>query len=382
MSHLHSHHSPNLSGCCIIGMFLAVFYGIWRIIRAIAVALWRVSKYFFRALYYLYAFPLLAVEYLWKRGGLFRVFGIVIIIVMIIIFAGVLLSNATPDSPGAPQPVEAARIRTVTATPKKHLAKTRTRTRSATRTPIRTRTRTATMTRTASPRPTTSTVVTTKPIDAQAVQVIRVVDGDTVDVRIDGQSVRLRLIGIDTPESVDPRKPVQCYGIEASNYTKSLLLNQTVYLERDATQGEYDIYGRLLVYIWIDNTTLFNQRIIADGYAFEYTYRTPYRYQSMFKAAQQTARSTTAGLWSPTTCNGDVSTGVITTPTILTIPTATMTATERAYPCHINQIKGNPDSMIYHLPSGSWYAQTRNKRIVCFDSERAATQAGYRKSSR
>lgn len=390
MSHLHSHHSPNVSGCCIIGMFLAVFYGIWRLIRAIAVGLWRISAYLFKGMYYLYAWPLLAVEYLWKRGGFLRMLGIALTVMIIIVFAGAFLSNTTQDAPNSPQPAEAARIRTATATPKKLVAKTRTRTRTATRTstrvPTRTFTPTPTHTATSTPSATTN-AITTKPSDAQAVQVERVIDGDTVDVRLNNQTVRLRLIGIDTPESVDPRKPVQCYGIEASNYTKSLLLNQTVYLERDASQGEYDIYDRLLVYIWIDDTTLFNHKIIADGYAFEYTYRLPYRYQSMFKAAQQTARSTSTGLWSPATCNGDVNTGVTTTPvidrspTITSIPTATMTDADRAYPCQINQIKGNPDSMIYHIPSGRWYASTRNSRIVCFDSEQEAIQAGYRKSS-
>lgn len=370
-------------------MFLVVFYGIWRLIRAVAVGLWHITAYLFKGMYYLYAWPLLAVEYLWKRGGFFRILGISLTVIIIIVFAVALISNTTPDTPGSPQPAEASRMRTATTTQQvtKTRTRTRTRTQTATRTTTRSATRTATRSSTQTPIPTSNTGIT-KPADAEAVQVVRVVDGDTVDVLIDEQTVRLRLIGIDTPESVDPRKPVQCFGVEASNYTKTLLLNQTVYLERDVTQGEYDVYDRLLVYVWIDDTTLFNQKIIADGYAFEYTYRIPYRYQNLFKAAQQSARSTSTGLWSPTTCNGDVNAGVTTTPvidrspTVTSIPTATMTAAERAYPCQVGQIKGNPNSMIYHVPTGQWYAQTRNSRVVCFDTEQAAILAGYRKSSK
>ncbi|MFN5059211.1 MAG: thermonuclease family protein [Chloroflexota bacterium] len=371
MSYLRTRQNRDVSGCCIIGMFLAVFYGIWRLIRAIAVALWRASVYFFKALYYLYAWPLLAIEYLWKRGGIYRLLGIGLTIILVIVLAIAMLSRNDPNAPGAPQPVEAAHARTITptATTKRQIISTKTATRTATRSQI----------------PTANSGMA-KPVDAQAVRVVKVIDGDTVDVRMNAQTVRLRLIGIDTPESVDPRQPVQCFGIEASNYTKRTLLNQTVYLERDATQGEYDRYNRLLVYIWMNDTSLFNQKIIADGYAFEYTYRTPYRYQRAFKAAQQTARSNQNGLWSPTTCNGNASTGVTTTavaksPTIPANPTATMTTAERAYPCRVGQIKGNPDSLIYHVPTGRWYAQTRNNRVVCFTTEKDATLAGYRKSS-
>lgn len=385
MSYYRSRPRQSVSGCCIIGMILAVFYGIWKLIRTIALWFWRASTYLFKALYYLYAWPILAVEYLWKRGGLYRILGIGLTIIIIIVLASAIITNNSPNTPVAPQPAEAAqaRTRTPTVTPKRQLISTRTRSHTATpqRTMLR---RTATRTVTRSPVPTTMSA--TKPANAQVARVIKVIDGDTVDVVVKQQTIRLRLIGIDTPESVDPRKPVQCFGIEASNYTKRLLLNQTIYLERDATQGEYDIYNRLLVYIWLDNTTLFNQKIIADGYAFEYTYRLPYRYQNLFKAAQRTAHDRQSGLWSPKTCNGDANTGVTTTavaksPTRTAIPTATMTAADRAYPCQIGQIKGNPDSLIYHIPTGRWYAQTRNSRVECFTTEQAAILAGYRKSS-
>jgi micrococcal nuclease len=110
------------------------------------------------------------------------------------------------------------------------------------------------------------------PPDLPSVPVLRVVDGDTVDVRLDGQVVRLRLIGIDTPEIVDPRKSVQCFGREASAKAHELLDGQTVAVEADTTQDDVDRYGRLLRYIWLPDGRLFNQEMIGQGYAFEYTY--------------------------------------------------------------------------------------------------------------
>ncbi len=143
------------------------------------------------------------------------------------------------------------------------------------------------------------------PPDLPSAPVVRVVDGDTVDVRLDGQVARLRLIGIDTPETVDPRKPVQCFGREASAKAHELLDGQTITVEADTTQDDVDRYGRLLRYIWLPDGRLFNQEMIGQGYAFEYTYRVPYKYQAEFKQAEREAREQQRGLWSPQTCAGD-----------------------------------------------------------------------------
>jgi endonuclease YncB( thermonuclease family) len=145
---------------------------------------------------------------------------------------------------------------------------------------------------------------------AQALQaaavVLRVVDGDTVDVRFDDtRTERLRLIGIDTPEVVDPRKPVQCFGREASAHAHELLDGQSVAVELDPSQGQRDIYGRLLAYIWLPDSRNFGEVMIADGYAHEYTYDQPYAYRDEFRAAQDLAMANQAGLWSPATCAGD-----------------------------------------------------------------------------
>jgi micrococcal nuclease len=136
--------------------------------------------------------------------------------------------------------------------------------------------------------------------------VINVVDGDTVDVQLeDGRTERLRLIGIDTPEIVDSRTPVQCFGREASAHAHALLDGQAVGLEFDPSQGERDIYGRLLAYVWLSDGRNLGEVMIAGGFAHEYTYDQPYAYVDAFRAAQDLAITNQAGLWSPATCAGD-----------------------------------------------------------------------------
>jgi micrococcal nuclease len=143
-------------------------------------------------------------------------------------------------------------------------------------------------------------------VDQTASMVERVVDGDTLDVQFDnGRSERLRLIGIDTPEVVDPRRPVQCYGNEASAHAHELLDGQPIAVELDPSQGERDIYGRLLAYAWLADGRNFGEVMLADGYAHEYTYDRPYAYRDAFKAAEASAMANQAGLWSPSTCGGD-----------------------------------------------------------------------------
>jgi micrococcal nuclease len=133
-----------------------------------------------------------------------------------------------------------------------------------------------------------------------------VVDGDTVWVRRDGSLVKIRLIGMDTPETVDPRKAVQCFGREASAQAKRLLTGAQVYLAGDATQARRDRYGRELDYLWLADGHFFNQIMIRQGFALEYTYDLPYRFQHAFRGAQQEAERQSQGLWAKSTCAGDV----------------------------------------------------------------------------
>lgn len=127
--------------------------------------------------------------------------------------------------------------------------------------------------------------------------VARIVDGDTIRVDIDGQERVVRLIGVDTPEVVDPRKPVQCYGREASKQVAAWLEGQQVRLETDDSQGSLDRYNRVLAYVYTSDGQMVNGRLIAEGYAFEYTYDQPYRYQAEFKRLEQQARQAERGLW-------------------------------------------------------------------------------------
>ena len=122
---------------------------------------------------------------------------------------------------------------------------------------------------------------------------IRVVDGDTIV--IDGGE-KVRLIGVDTPETVDPRKPVQRFGHEASRFTLQLLLDQRVKLQFD--QRRVDRYGRTLAYVYLADGRLANEEIIRNGFGYAYT-KYPFAQPMMerFRAAEREAREVGRGLW-------------------------------------------------------------------------------------
>jgi len=132
--------------------------------------------------------------------------------------------------------------------------------------------------------------------------VIQVVDGDTIKVSMDGVKKTIRLIGLDTPETVDPRKPVECFGKEATNKMLELLRSKTVLLGEDQSQGDKDKYGRLLRYVFLPDGTNVNKELIQQGFAYEYTYDLPYKYQDEFKEAQTSARESKRGLWADNVC--------------------------------------------------------------------------------
>ncbi|MDP2638396.1 MAG: thermonuclease family protein [Candidatus Levybacteria bacterium] len=134
-------------------------------------------------------------------------------------------------------------------------------------------------------------------------KVTKVIDGDTIKALVNDKEETVRLIGVDTPEVVDPRKPVQCFGKEASNKAKEILENKTIRLESDSTQGDKDKYGRLLRYVFLEDGANFNKLMIREGFAYEYTYNIPYNYQSEFKNAEKEARETKKGLWADGVCN-------------------------------------------------------------------------------
>ena len=126
------------------------------------------------------------------------------------------------------------------------------------------------------------------------VLVTRVVDGDTIEVNYRGSIVDIRLIGVDTPETVHPTEPVECFGPAASHFTTATLTEETVRLEFDVERRDY--YGRLLAYVWHDGK-LFNRALVQRGFATVSTYPPNVRYVARFNAAQDQAQSTGRGLW-------------------------------------------------------------------------------------
>ena len=196
------------------------------------------------------------------------------------------------------------------------------------------------------------------------VKVVRVVDGDTIEIE-GGEKVRY--IGIDTPETVDPRKPVQCFSVEASKKNKELVEGKMVRLEKDIT--DRDKYNRLLRYIWLDDV-LVNLELVKQGFAYSYSYPPDIKYQDQFLKAQQEAREAKRGLWSA-------------------CPDAEKETTVPVIDSASNGsclIKGNISTSgekIYHLLGCGSYSKTqidekRGEKWFCSESE--AQAAGWRKA--
>ncbi len=142
-------------------------------------------------------------------------------------------------------------------------------------------------------------------LPADMYKVATVYDGDTIGINYQSKIEKVRLLGVDTPETKDPRKPVQCFGREASAFTKQLLEGKSVRLAFDSTQGERDKYGRLLAYVYTTDNIFVNQKLIEEGYAHEYTFQgNPYQFQTEFQLAERSARVLQRGLWSDQTCQG------------------------------------------------------------------------------
>lgn len=136
--------------------------------------------------------------------------------------------------------------------------------------------------------------------------VARVVDGDTAVIQVDGQERRVRFLGVDTPETVHPDKPVQFYGKEASSYTKHELEGKRVWLEYDSSPQ--DRYNRHLAYIWtqkpdaVDEAAIrrdmFNAKLLLGGYAKVLIIKPNKKYEALFRKFEKEAKSAHKGLWS------------------------------------------------------------------------------------
>lgn len=194
------------------------------------------------------------------------------------------------------------------------------------------------------------------------VKVVRVIDGDTIEIE---GGEKIRYIGIDTPETVDPRKPVQCFGVEASKKNKEMVEGKTVRLEKDIT--DKDKYNRLLRYVWLGDVFV-NLELVKQGFAYSYSYPPDVKYQDQINKAQQEAREVSRGLW-----------GSCPVQTMIPVPQENNSGGSCL-------IKGNISASgekIYHLIGCGSYEKTkideaRGEKWFCSESE--AQAAGWRKA--
>ena len=210
----------------------------------------------------------------------------------------------------------------------------------------------------------------------QIATVIRVVDGDTAIVNVDGSEFKLRFIGVDTPETVHPSKPVEYYGKEASDFTKDVLFEgREIYLEKDVSN--LDRYGRMLRYIWLElpedqenpsdfdiENKMFNSILVKNGYAQVSTFPPDVKYQDKFVELERIAKSNDLGLWAD---DGQ--------------SVENENATE-SISVQNGKIKANKNSMVYHMPDGLYYNSVSENNAIYFETEEDAINAGYRKSKK
>ncbi|NLO89220.1 MAG: nuclease [Clostridia bacterium] len=185
--------------------------------------------------------------------------------------------------------------------------------------------------------------------------VAKVIDGDTIVAVFEGKEEKVRLIGVDTPESTIRHEP---YGKEASSYTKSKLLGKTIYLEKDVS--ERDKYGRLLRYVWLEvpkskseneiRSKMFNAILLLGGYAQVATYPPDVKYTDYFVKFQQEARKSGKGFWGIDSQNScDRETTYI----------------------------GNLNSKKFHRLDCKWAEKISSSNRVSFKSREAALKSGY-----
>jgi micrococcal nuclease len=203
--------------------------------------------------------------------------------------------------------------------------------------------------------------------------VSRVIDGDTVEL---SNRDYVRYIGADSPETVDPRKPVQCFGVEATRRNKELVEGKSVRLEKDVS--DRDKYGRLLRYVYLQDGTFVNLELIKEGYAAASIFPPDVKYADVFNAAEKEARGLKRGLWNSCPLFGSPATSAASSAVA-----GSEVATSGNNTC---VIKGNISSdgeKIYHLPGCAYYDKTRidearGERWFCSEAE--AVAAGWRKA--
>ncbi|MBL4953945.1 thermonuclease family protein [Neobacillus sp. YIM B02564] len=221
--------------------------------------------------------------------------------------------------------------------------------------------------------------------------IVKNIDGDTVEVKINGRVEKIRMLCVDTPETHHPRLGVQPFGPEASAFTKKILaVGKKVEIEPGIGDGR-DKYGRLLAYIYVDGK-MFNEMLLEKGLArVAYIYAPNTKYVDEFYAIQRKAQKKGIGIWSIE--NYAQEDGYHTSESSKNEHADTASTNhgssfqnnsdddqERNIKCK-GKIKGNANSHIYHVPDGAYYDSIKDN-IVWFCSEKAAQAAGYRKSKR
>lgn len=208
----------------------------------------------------------------------------------------------------------------------------------------------------------------------EVAQVQRVIDGDTIELT-DGRKVRY--IGIDTPETNHPSKGVECFGHEAGQRNRGLVLGQVVQLEKDVS--DTDRFGRLLRYVWKDEV-LVNQQLVAEGMAFASSFPPDVKRQDQFRAAEQQAQIQGLGLWS--SCDLPELDELNATLDQADEQVLGAADAEQTTEC---VIKGNISSngWLYHLPECSSYDsvkidQAKGEQWFCSEAE--AEKAGWTKA--
>jgi micrococcal nuclease len=202
--------------------------------------------------------------------------------------------------------------------------------------------------------------------------IVRVVDGDTLNIRVNGQEETVRLLLVDTPETVHPSKPIQPFGPEASAFAKETLTpGKQVEIELDVS--ERDKYGRLLCYLYLDGR-MFNELLLKNGLArVAYVYAPNTRYVNQFYILQKQAQAMEIGIWSIE--NYATDSGFI--------DKTSGNSSSGSSPSRQCKIKGNISSSgnkIYHMPGQQYYNVTKQEEMFC--SEEEAQKAGYPKSKR
>ena len=200
---------------------------------------------------------------------------------------------------------------------------------------------------------------------------IRIVDGDTIVVNYQGREEKVRMIGVDTPETVDPYRPVQAYGKEASDFSKKMLTGKKVRLEFD--RNKRDKYGRALAYVNLPSNQVkdapgcmvksgndfdFNASLISCGYGHAYT-RFPFAKMEKHRELEKKARTSKRGLWAGGGDYGKLS--------------------DQAGQINVESgFVASRDSDKFHRPSCRWAQKISSRNKVRFSSRAQAQRAGYK----